>query len=150
MPRVKRDFAYSIGQLKGLLREQLDKLNSLRRQRRSLAKELRGLDRQIGQLMGGRTKPTAQTNTAEKSPKAPKPARRRKLPKNDRPLYDYILEILGESKKGLSPTEVRDKVLAAGYKTYSSNFYNVVYMNLDKLLKSKKVQRDDGIFRLAD
>jgi hypothetical protein len=52
--------------------------------------------------------------------------RRRRRPKNTKPLQDYIMEVLQKNPKGLRVREIADAVLKAGYKTNSDNFYNIV------------------------
>lgn len=50
--------------------------------------------------------------------------------KNEKPLWGYVEDILGRSKRGLTIDELEQKILASGYKTNSSNFRNVIYQCL--------------------
>src|SRR5688500_3669097 len=47
--------------------------------------------------------------------------RRRRRPKNEKSLKAYVLDVLGRNKKGLSISELDQKVQEAGYKTRSKN-----------------------------
>jgi len=95
--------------------KQLAKLQS---KRAGLTKQLDEIDRQIAALSGdGRRGPR----------KAPaKPASRRTMPKNVKPLIEYVRGALAEAKDGMRVKDIMAAVQKAGYKTNSKDFYGVV------------------------
>jgi len=59
--------------------------------------------------------------------KAPaKPASRRTMPKNVKPLIEHVREALAEAKEGMRVKDIMAAVQKAGYKTNSKGFYGQV------------------------
>jgi hypothetical protein len=56
--------------------------------------------------------------------------RRRKRPKNEKPLSQVVMDILSRSKTGYPLAKLSEKVLATGYKSGSADFKNVLYQCL--------------------
>ena len=113
MPKIK-----TIAQLRAELAAREKQLAKLQTKRARLAKQLDAIDRQIAALGGdGRRGPK----------KAPtKPASRRTMPKNIKPLIEYAREALAEAKDGMRVKDIMAAVQKAGYKTNSKDFYGVV------------------------
>jgi hypothetical protein len=59
-----------------------------------------------------------------------KRVKRRRRAGGGKSLGDYVTEILGDSKSGLTLQEFTNAVLAAGYQTTSANFKQNVYQYL--------------------
>ncbi|HET6423154.1 MAG TPA: hypothetical protein VFG20_05690 [Planctomycetaceae bacterium] len=66
---------------------------------------------------------------------------------NEKSLREYVTDILSRSKRGMSLADLSVKVLAAGYRTESNNFRNVLYQCL---YNTKDVYHDEksGTYRL--
>ena len=106
---LKREIAARERQVEGLLAR-----------RQKVAKQLAEVDRQIAELGG-------EVPEAGKRPPTAAPARRRrKLPKNVKPLVAYISDALAKAKDGMRVKDVEAAVKKAGYKTFSKDFYGVV------------------------
>ena len=114
MPKTK-----TIAELRAALASKEKQLAKLQAKRAGLAKQLDAIDRQIAVLSGdGRRAPKK---------KAPaKPASRRTMPKNVKPLIEYVREALAEAKDGMRVKDIMAAVQKAGYKTNSKDFYGVV------------------------
>ncbi|MGH7128971.1 MAG: hypothetical protein ACREJB_01380, partial [Planctomycetaceae bacterium] len=95
-------------------------LETLLRKREKLRRELEDLDRQIAALDG---------SNGEGPPRTARRKLRRRA-RNDKPLNDYVAEILARNDDGLPLGVLSEEVLKAGYKTTSSNFKNVLYQYL--------------------
>ncbi|HUT92092.1 MAG TPA: hypothetical protein VMY37_21540 [Thermoguttaceae bacterium] len=113
MPRTK-----TIAELRAELAAKEKQLAGLRAKRAGLAKQLDKIDQQIAALGG----------TGRRGPrKAPtKPVARRTMPKNVKPLIEYVREALAEAKGGMRVKDIMAAVQKAGYKTNSKDFYGVV------------------------
>lgn len=113
MPRTK-----TIAELSAELAAKQKLLTKRQAKRTGLAKQLDAIDRQIAALRGdGRRGP--------RKARA-KPASRRKMPKNVKPLIEYVREALAEAKDGMRVKDIMTAVQKAGYKTNSRDFYGVV------------------------
>jgi len=112
MPNAPKDL--SVVELERLLNSRKSQLGELLKKRDKLRRELAQMERQIAELSGQRGG-------------AGPPGRRGARVKNERSLREYVVEILGKSKKGLTLVELAQKVLDAGYKSDSANFRNVLY-----------------------
>jgi len=116
---VKNVGDLSVAELERILSSRKSKLDSLTKKQTKLQKDLTFVEKQISQLVGRQSAAAA--------------GGRRKVlkrPKNAKPLSQFITEILGKSKKGLTLAGLSEKVLESGYKTNSSNFNNVLYQCL--------------------
>jgi len=119
----------SVAELERILLSRRQQLEELQQRRTTLLAELGRVDEEIAKMQGAR-----QTLSSSAS------VRPQKLV-NAKSLREYVLEILGRSKRGMSLSDLSAKVLAAGYRTESSNFRNVLYQCL---YNTKDVYHDDG------
>jgi hypothetical protein len=104
----------SVAELEQILEDRKTKAIELGKRREQLQKELDEIDQQILEVMGDHRVVR----------------RRRRRLKNEKSLRSHVLELLGKSKKGFSMADLTTKILAAGYKSSSSNFRNVLYQCL--------------------
>ena len=102
----------TVSELEKMLEDRKVKAVELAKQRRDLQKQLEEIDRQLAEVMG-----------------AGRVVSRRRL-KNGKSLRSHVLAILRKSKRGYSMAQLRTRILAAGYKSSSSNFRNVLYQCL--------------------
>jgi len=102
----------TVSELEKMLEDRKIKAVELAKQRNVLQKQLEEIDRQLAEVMG-----------------AGRVVSRRRM-KNGKSLRTHVLAILGKSKKGYSMAQLRARILAAGYKSSSSNFRNVLYQCL--------------------
>lgn len=109
-------------------------LTRLRARRDELLAELGRLEREIAALELG-----------EQSPATAGAKNRRSL--NERSLREHVLHFLRERDEGYRLSELHDLVLAAGYRTASANFRNILYQCL---YNTKDVYHDEqtGCYRL--
>ena len=110
----------SIAKLRKQLAAQESQLVKLKKTRVKAAKQLAALDQKIAAI-GGKAAP--KKKTASKAKKA------RKMPKNTKPLVDFVADVLAGSK-GMRVKEVAAAVKKAGYKTNSKDFYGIVATTL--------------------
>lgn len=113
----------SLAELESILKEQKTRLDSLKKKQRDLEKDLDSVNREISALEGNgsrrRGRPAGSTRTVP-----------RRRAKNAKPLKGYVIDVLNANKKGLTLQEISDKVKAAGYKSKSKSFKNVLYQCL--------------------
>ena len=102
----------TVSELEKMLEDRKIKAIELAKQRNILQKQLEEIDRQLAEVMG-----------------AARVVSRRRL-KNGKSLRTHVLAILRKSKTGYSMAQLRNHILAAGYKSSSSNFRNVLYQCL--------------------
>ena len=109
----------TIAELRAELAAKEKQLAGLQAKRAGLAKQLDAIDQQIAALSGdGRRAPKK---------KAPaKPVARRTMPKNVKPLIEYVREALARAEDGMRVKDIMAAVQKAGYKTNSKDFYGVV------------------------
>ncbi len=112
MPKLRNEL--SLSELQSLVAERKTELDRLKRERSQLEHRLSQIEKRITAMGGSGFKSRG----------------RRRRPKNEKSLRATIRELLGRSKKGYTLSELADKVLASGYKTYSSDFQNVLYQCL--------------------
>jgi hypothetical protein len=127
----------SVAQLERLLHQSKTRLVKLTRERKKLAAKLANVDRQIERLTGHAA-----------NGEAPKRAGRRGMrPKNAKSLPAVVHDLLSRAKNGYTLDALADKVKAAGYKSNSANFKNVIYQTL---YKEKAIVRDEesGAYKL--
>lgn len=125
----------SVAELERILLSRKQQLDELQQRRASLVAELGRVDEELAQIQGAR-----KSTVTPGATRAPKPV-------NAKSLREYVVEILGRSKRGMSLSHLSEKVLAAGYHTESSNFRNVLYQCL---YNTKDVYHDEesGTYRL--
>ena len=110
----------TIAQLRAELAAREAQLEKLQARREDLVKQLAEVDRDIAALDGGGRR--GPKPVAAKAPRAS----RRTLPKNVKPLIEYVREALAEAKDGMRVRDIMAAVQKAGYKTNSKDFYGVV------------------------
>jgi len=148
MPVIK-----SISDLRAELAAKEQQVAKLQSRRAAVGKELDRIDRQIAVLAGKAPKVFA-VRKAVKAPKAvkvPRPAKaaggRAAKRATGKPLTAYIKDALKSAKGGLRVTEVVAAVKAAGYMSYSKDFYAIVAKTLLTDDSFKRVKR--GVYTLS-
>ena len=121
----------SVTELEKALSAKREKIDVLMAERDQVLKELDKVESKIRDLGGSLSGRRAQ---GRRGPRA----------KNDKPLWGYVEDILGRSKRGVTIEELEKKVLASGYKTNSNNFRNVIYQCL---YHSEQVTHDSSTGR---
>lgn len=127
MPKTPREM--TVAQLERALEKKRSRLEMLTTKREHLQRLLARTEAQITSLAG---RAAADGGTVR---------RRRKRPKNTQSLRACVLDLLSRSKKGLTIAELHDRVQAAGYKSKSRNFRNVLYQclyNADEVSQDKE------------
>ena len=128
----------TIAELRRTLAARERQVARLLARRGKLAKRLAAVDRDI-EALGG------------KVPKATRPKGRvakrgaRRLPRNVKPLPEYIKDVLAKSKAGMRVKDVEAAVKAAGYKTSSKHFYGSVAV---VLREGPFVKVSRGVYKL--
>ena len=110
----------TVADLEKALQAKRSKLDDLLAKRAKMRFELDGLEEQIVGLVG---KPQTESDT-------PKRAKRKKRVKGQPSLKVWVTTELEKAKKGLTLDELIEKVQAAGYKSSSDKFKNVMYQCL--------------------
>ena len=108
----------TVAQLERLLESKRSRMNSLLKRREKLQKALAIIEGRIS-VIGG-----VKRDSSSKVRKV------RKRPKNEKSLYEVVIAVLGQNKKGLTLPDLSKKVLDTGYKTNSAKFDNTVYQCL--------------------
>ncbi len=135
----------TIAQLRAEIRRKEKTLASLQKKREKILGDLDKVDNQIAAIQGeAPPSPAART-----SPKSKTTRRRRKttrkLPKNTKPLTDYIRDVLADNPKGMRVMDIEQAVQKKGYKTNSDNFYTIVAA----ALRDKSFEKiDRGVYKL--
>ena len=135
----------TIAELKKALAAKERQLTELVAKRQNLAGRLAAVDGEIKALGGGAPKAGKRRGKIAKAPKATPARRPRKLPRNPRPLPEYIKDVLSGSKDGMRVKDVMPAVKKAGYKTFSKDFYGVV---ATALREGPFVKVSRGVYRL--
>ena len=107
----------SVAALERLLNRRVSLLEKLTTKREKLQKDLARVEQRICALEGRRGGPKTSV-------------RRRKRPRNAKPLAEVVADLLSRSKTGYPQAKLSEKVLATGYKSGSSDFKNVLYQCL--------------------
>lgn len=133
----------SLAELESMLKEQKSRLDNLKKKQNALQKDLDSVNQEIAVLEGKgarRGRPSGSTGGSTKRV-------RRRRAKNAKPLKAYVIDVLNSNKKGLTLQQVSDKVQAAGYKSKSKSFKNVLYQCL---YHNKEFMHDSeaGIYKL--
>lgn len=122
---------YSLADLQRMLSSRKTELDSLKRQRVKAEKDLAAIDSRIAVLEGRKKGRGGRV-------------RRMKRPRNKISLHKTVLEILGKNKDGLQLDDLKQKILASGYKTTSQNFRNVIYQtsyHSKQIMQDKKTRK---------
>jgi outer membrane protein TolC len=120
-------------QLERALTRQRSRLKALVKRRKRLQNQLDGVEHQLQSLAGH--------DTGEFT------LRRRKRSRYSPSLRQVVVELLTQHRKGLSMAELREQIAAAGYKSHSTNFRNVLYQCL-YYLKGVKHNKKTGKYVL--
>ena len=131
MPRVARK-KVTVAQLERVLASKRSRLDALVKRRQRLQNQLDGVERQL-QGFSGRD--------------ADRVTRRRERTRNSPSLREVVVRLLTQHRKGLSMAELREQIAAAGYKSHSTNFRNVLYQCL-YYLKGVKHNKKTGKYVL--
>jgi hypothetical protein len=135
MPRGRRRIDLSIAELQQALQERNREARLLQQRRKALLAELAGVDKRLSTLLG--SKPAA-------------PRRRVAAGRGRRraggTLPDAITKVLAAAGKPMRLRDIAQAVKAAGYKSASRDFYNVVSQALHAKPQFKNVRR--GFYRL--
>jgi len=125
----------TMADLERMLHARQQHLDDLYRKRDKLEQQLEAVNAEIEALVGGRR------GAGEKR------SRHGPRTQNARALRDYVLDILARYKKGLSLTELSEKVVEAGYRSNAQNFRNVLYQCV---YNTKGIYHDEstGTYRL--
>lgn len=107
----------TVAQLEQALHKKKGKLESLLTRREKLQRQLDKVQRQIDGLAGRSTEGGMRR-------------RKRRRARNAKSLRMIVMDLLGKSKKGLSISELRERVEQTGYRSRSKNFNNVLYQCL--------------------
>ena len=108
----------TVAQLERMLESKRSRMNGLLKRREKLQKALAIVEGRIS-IIGG-----VKRDSSGKARKV------RKRPKNEKSLYEVVIAVLGQNKKGLTLADLSKKVLDTGYKTNSAKFENTVYQCL--------------------
>ena len=125
MPRTK-----TIAELRGELAATERKLITLTARRSKLAAELSAIDREIAKLEGEGI--PGKEGGAKPAPK------RRRMARNKQSLADVLTSVL-KGKRGVRAAEAAQLARAAGYKSASKQFANIVTQALSADERFKKV-----------
>ena len=130
MPRPPAGSHFTVAKLEELLAIRRSQIGALQGQKAVLSKQIDALDREIRSL-GGATKGRRGRRAGRRPAVATGGPRRRRRAKNGKSLAEVVTEILsgGGAKRA---AEIATAALAAGYKTKSKQFRNVVYQLLIK------------------
>ena len=126
------DTQASIAALQAALKKQQGRLAELKSARAALVAGIARVDKQVAKLTGKQV-----AAPAAKPAKAAQPAVRRE----GQTLGQVIAKILAGSGEPLGITEITRRVLAAGYKTRSGNFTNVVSQYIYTSKSIRRVRR---------
>jgi energy-converting hydrogenase A subunit M len=107
----------TVAQLEQALLKKKGKLESLLTRREKLQRQLDKVQRQIDGIAGRSTEGGLRR-------------RKRRRPRNTNSLRAIVMDLLAKSKKGLSISELHERVEQTGYRTRSKNFRNVLYQCL--------------------
>ncbi|NNE43380.1 MAG: hypothetical protein HKN12_04160 [Gemmatimonadetes bacterium] len=146
MPEVRRlqrvrpssDLSVSQLTLNELQAELGRRVQNLQKQREELLAKLDEVDRELENV--GLVVAAPGTDRSNGNGRAP----RRRKPQNDRPLREYLIEILGDGPRTLK--DVSEAVLEAGYQTTSQKFSNNVNVVLHK---DEMFTKEDGMWRVV-
>lgn len=111
----------SLDELESLLKDRKHRIDELKKKQSALQRDLDRVSTEIAMIEG---------KSAKRTTKGKKKTVRRKRAKNRKALKEYVTDILQEARNGLTLAELHDRVLAAGYKSHSKSFKNVLYQCL--------------------
>lgn len=105
-----------------------EQLEALLARRAMLERQLEKVNRRIAQVQGAPSRVNRRV---------------RKRVRNSESLQAVVLHILRTNKKGLTLSELQEKVLKSGYQTTANSFRDVLYQCVYKMYKTSEVAYDD-------
>ncbi|MFP4105276.1 MAG: hypothetical protein ACLFVU_04210 [Phycisphaerae bacterium] len=138
MPRIR-----TIAAIRSEIEKKQKQVDKLQAKRQKLLDQLNDVEDQIRSI-GGHSVLSDAAGTAASSGPAGSTGRR-KRPRNDKPLADYIDEVLSRHAEGLRIKEIMLEVQDAGYVSNSKNFYSIIAAAMQDE-KYERVGR--GVYRL--
>jgi hypothetical protein len=137
MPRGRRSFRFSLGELMSLMRRQTSHLTKLKKERTKLVNRLREIDREIASVGGGNGGGYGGRGAIGGGGRA----------RNAKSLVATLEDVLGKNGKPMKVGEIVQAVEAAGYRSGSANFRAIVNQTLIKERKRFQ-QADRGTYAL--
>jgi hypothetical protein len=134
MARPTTSSTWNIQDLQRILSDRKRQLDKLMKKREKAQKRVDEIDAEITKVSGG----VVASGGRGIGSRA----------RNDKPLPDYIEEVLAKSGKPMRVGDIVDGVRAAGYKSNSKSFKNIVNQQLIKERK-RFSQIDRGIYGLT-
>jgi ABC-type transporter Mla subunit MlaD len=129
----------TVADLQGLLAQEEQAIQELRRKRQALAAILEELAGVVSQLRGGR-------EAAPLARVAKKPVRRARRRRRGTPLREIVAEILQKADKPMRAAEIAEQLPAAGYTTRSKNPKNMISVMLAQSKDFRRVGK--GLYTL--
>lgn len=126
MARPRATDVLSISELQTLINSRKTKIRQLRKERRTLAGRLARIDAELA-VLGGQAGASLR-------------------PRNEKNLVDVIADVMGQHGKPMRVGEVTDAVMAAGYRSSSTNFKGIVNQTLIKERRFTSPER--GVYAL--
>jgi hypothetical protein len=140
MARPSSSATLNIAELERILNERKREVDKRVRRREKLQRQIDAIDVEITKLSGGELGLGRGSNGSAGGPGS--------RAKNDKPLPDYIEEVLAKTGKPMRVGEIVEGVQGLGYKSNSQSFKNIVNQMLIKERK-RFAQVDRGIYGLA-
>ncbi len=135
-----------IDELQRELEEKLSRLEDLKSQRDEIDREiadLMGVGRSRAKTRGKTGKTRKKTGTTRKAKK-----RGRRGRGGDKPLVEYIKDVLAQHPEGMRIKEIEQAVKKTGYKSASKDFYGIIATAVRDENHFEKVSR--GVYKLKD
>lgn len=130
--KTRKPSEMTVAQLERALERKRKTIQTLTKRRDRLAMALARVDTKLAAIGGTKATDGAKRKT-------------RKRPKNEKPLHEVVIAVLGKNKDGLTLADLSQKVLDTGYKTNAAKFENTVYQTLynnqDKIEHDKENRR---------
>ena len=131
MARPSTGANLNIVELQRILGDRKKQLEKLHRKRDTIQRSLNEIDAEIAKVSGGAAGESTGGRATGKGSRA----------RNDRPLPDYMEEVMVKAGRPMKVNEIVEAVLAAGYKTTSASFKNIINQQLIK--ERKRFQHTD-------
>ena len=126
----------SIAELETKLKQQQKRIENLLIHRKKLLDKVQEIETEIESLIGKDIESLIRKMEQENQP----------VIKNEKPLIDYVKQILKRRKNGLPLREIAEKVISAGYQSNSKNFKNVLYQCV---YHSEEITCEEGLYSLC-
>ena len=135
----------SIEDLRRELRKREAELGKLVARRGKVVAKLEGLDRKIA-LLGGEALGTVVKIHKGRAGKLPTVAKKTGRKRSDKPLLEYVKQVLAGVDDGMRVKDVMKAVTKAGYKSISKDFYTIVASALRDAKVFENLRR--GVYKL--